>query len=411
MPELTLEQKALELQRKMEDAEKKAEEAAKEAKAAKEAAEEATSKMTKKAEEALEERKKEAENLDKTVKAQQKALEELSKKLKEKNGKSFDIVLREFMEENKEAMVKFIESKTYGTASFKFATSNITNSSLGVQLDQNIYAERLAANAFLSTFPHITRTGNSIEWLEGSDTDNTGYVGELEEPKTGNSYELAGKTRRFAKVATFIEVSQEIEDWFNAVYQWARTRGIARVLRKADNLIWSGDGADTTKPNHVYGLKTSGSTAYAATGAKYENANIADVILDAIAQAKSNGFSPNVAIVPTTIEAQIRGLKDKNGNYLFNQVTGMLGQVKIVLTDQLSATEIVVADTSCVAIIDKGEYEMELERLAGKDGWRVWLRKSFQIQVPTSEKKGVIYVANTTTAIAALAPASLAPAA
>lgn len=406
MPELTLEQKALELQRKMEDAEKKAEEAAKEAKAAKEAAEEATSKMTKKAEEALEERKKEAENLDKTVKAQQKALEELSKKLKEKNGKSFDIVLREFMEENKEAMVKFIESKTYGTASFKFATSNITNSSLGVQLDQNIYAERLAANAFLSTFPHITRTGNSIEWLEGSDTDNTGYVGELEEPKTGNSYELAGKTRRFAKVATFIEVSQEIEDWFNAVYQWARTRGIARVLRKADNLIWSGDGADTTKPNHVYGLKTSGSTAYAATGAKYKNANIADVILDAIAQAKANGFSPNVAIVPTAIEAQIRGLKDKNGNYLFNQVTGMLGQVKIVLTDQLSATEIVVADTSCVAIIDKGEYEMELERLAGKDGWRVWLRKSFQIQVPTSETKGVIYVANTTTAIAALAPAA-----
>lgn len=404
MPELTLEQKALDLQKKMEDAEKKAEEAAKEAKAAKEAAEEATSKLTK-AEEALEERKKEGENLDKTVQAQQKAIEELTKKLKEKNGKSFDIVLREFMEENKDAMVKFIESKTYGTASFKFATSNITNSSLGVQLDQNIYAERLAANAFLSTFPHITRTGNSIEWLEGSDTDNTGYVGELEEPKTGNSYELAGKTRRFAKVATFIEVSQEIEDWFNAVYQWARTRGIARVLRKADNLIWSGDG-DTTKPNHVYGLKTSGSTAYAATGAKYENANIADVILDAIAQAKANGFSPNVAIVPTNIEAQIRGLKDKNGNYLFNQVTGMLGQVKIVLTDQLSATEIVVADTSCVAIIDKGEYEMELERLAGKDGWRVWLRKSFQIQVPTSEKKGVIYVANTTTAIAALAPAA-----
>lgn len=404
MPE-SLEKKAQELQEKMEAAEKKAENAAQEAADAKAKADETASKLEK-AEQALEESKKEVGNLDKTVQEQQKALEDLNKKLKEKNGKSFDVVLREFMDENKEAMEKFIESKTYGTASFKFATSNITNSSLGVQLDQNIYAERLKANTFLSTFPHITRTGNSIEWLEGSDTDNTGYVGELEEPATGNSYELAGKTRRFAKVATFIEVSQEIEDWFNAVYQWARTRGIARVLRKADTFIWSGDGADTTKPNHVYGLKTSGSTAFAATGAKYENANIADVILDAIAQAKANGFSPNVAIVPTTIEAQIRGLKDKNGNYLFNQVTGMLGQVKIVLTDQLSATEIVVADTSCVAIIDKGEYEMELERLAGKDGWRVWLRKSFQIQVPTSEKKGVIYVANTTTAIAALAPSA-----
>nr|DAM90092.1 MAG TPA: major capsid protein [Bacteriophage sp.] len=404
MPE-TLEKKAQELQQEMEAAKTKAENAAKEAADAKTKADETASKLEK-TEQALEESKKEVCNLDKTVKEQQKALEDLNKKLKEKNGKSFDTVLREFMEENKAAMEKFIESKTYGTASFKFATSNITNSSLGVQLDQNIYAERLKANTFLSTFPHITRTGNSIEWLEGSDTDNTGYVGELEEPATGNSYELAGKTRRFAKVATFIEVSQEIEDWFNAVYQWARTRGIARVLRKADTFIWSGDGADTTKPNHVYGLKTSGSTAFAATGAKYENANIADVILDAIAQAKANGFSPNVAIVPTTIEAQIRGLKDKNSNYLFNQVTGMLGQVKIVLTDQLSATEIVVADTSCVAIIDKGEYEMELERLAGKDGWRVWLRKAFQIQVPTSEKKGVIYVANTTTAIAALAPSA-----
>lgn len=404
MPE-TLEKKAQELQQEMEAAKTKAENAAKEAADAKAKADETASKLEK-TEQALEESKKEVCNLDKTVKEQQKDLDELNKKLKEKNGKSFDIVLREFMEENKAAMEKFIESKTYGTASFKFATSNITNSSLGVQLDQNIYAERLKANTFLSTFPHITRTGNSIEWLEGSDTDNTGYVGELEEPATGNSYDLAGKTRKFAKVATFIEVSQEIEDWFNAVYQWARTRGIARVLRKADTFIWSGDGADTTMPNHVYGLKTSGSTAFAATGATYKNANIADVILDAIAQAKANGFSPNVAIVPTTIEAQIRGLKDKNGNYLFNQVTGMLGQVKIVLTDQLSATEIVVADTSCVAIIDKGEYEMELERLAGKDGWRVWLRKSFQIQVPTSEKKGVIYVANTTTAIAALEPSA-----
>ena len=159
-----------------------------------------------------------------------------------------------------------------------------------------------------------------------------------------------------------------------------------------------------SKPLHVYGIKTSGSTAFAATGAKYENATIADVILDAIAQAKANGYSANVAIVPTAIEAQIRGLKDKNGNYLFNQVTGMFGQVRVITSDQLAATEILVADTSCVEIIDRGDYEMELERVAGKDGWRVWLRKSLQVKVPAPEKKGIIYVANVTTAIAAITP-------
>lgn len=405
MPELTLEQKALELQKKMEDAEKKAEEAAKAAKAAKEAAEEATAKLTK-AEAALEERKKEAENLDKTVKAQQKAIEDLGKRLKEKSTKTFDDILRETLEEHKEEMEKFVKGNTYGKLAFKLSTSNITSTSLAVQLDQNIHADRLAVNTFLSVFPHVTRTGNTIEWLEGSDTDQTDYVGEFAAPATANSYSIAGKTRKFAKIASFIEVSQETEDWFNLVYQWARTRGIARILRKADSLVWTGDGDDASKPTHAYGLKKSGCTAFAATGAKYESATIADVIIDAIAQAKAQGFAANVAIVSTALEAQIRGLKDKNGNYLFNQVTGMLGQVRIVTSDQLGATEVLVADSSCCEIIDKGEYEMELERVADKDGWRVWLRKSFQVKVPAPEKKGIIYVANVTTAIAAIAPAA-----
>lgn len=204
-----IEKKAQELQDKMEAAETKAENAVKEAAAAKAKAEETESKLAK-AEEALEERKKEAENLDKTIQGQQKAIEELGKKLKEKGEKSFDVVLREFMDEHKEEMETFVKSKTYGGLSFKLATANITNTSLAVQLDPNIHADKLAANAFLTTFPRITRTGNSIEWLEGSDTDQTGYVGEFAEPSTANSYAVSGKTRKFAKIGSFIEVSSEV---------------------------------------------------------------------------------------------------------------------------------------------------------------------------------------------------------
>lgn len=398
MPEKTLEQKAQELQEKMETAEKKAEEARAKA--------EALETELKTAKEEAEKRKAEVDNLDKTMQEQQKAIEELRKSVIEKRDKSFDAALREFMESKKEDMEKFIKGNSYGKMSFKFTTANVTNTSLAIQLDQTIHADKLAANAFYSTFPKTTRTGNSIEWLEGSDDDKTGYVGEFAAPTDANTYTVTGKTRKFAKIASYIEVSQEMQDWFNAVYQWARTRGIARILRKADSLVWLGDGDDSTKQTHVYGLKTSGSTAFAATGAKYENATVADVILDAIAQAKKSGFSANVAIVPFNIEAQLRGIKDKNGNYMFNQVTGMLGSVRVVTSDQLGASEILVADTSCVEIIDRGEYEMELERLAGKDGWNVWLRKAFQVKVPGPEKKGVIYVANVTTALAAIAPAA-----
>lgn len=52
--------------------------------------------------------------------------------------------------------------------------------------------------------------------------------------------------------------------------------------------------------------------------------------------------------------------------------------------------------------MEKGEYELELERVAGKDGWNCWLRKAFQVKVPAPEKKGVIYVANVTTEITAI---------
>ena len=398
MPELTLEQKAQQLQEKMEAAETKAENAQKKA--------EEIENELKTAKDEIEQRKTEVENLDKTVKDQQKIIDELKKSVIDRKDKSFDQALREFMESKKEEMETFVKGNSYGKVSFKFTTANVTNTSLAIQLDQNVHADRLAANTFYGTFPKTTRTGNSIEWLEGTDDDKTGYVGEFTPPTESNAYSITGKTRKFAKIASFLPVSQEMNDWFNAVYQWARTRGIARILRKADSFIWLGDGDDTKNPTHVYGLKTSGSTAFAATGAKYENATVADVILDAIAQAKANGFSANVAIVPFNIEAQLRGIKDKNGNYLFNQVTGMLGSVRIATSDQLSATEILVADTSCVEIIDRGEYEMELERIASKDGWNVWLRKSFQVKVPTAEKKGVIYVGNVTTALAALAPSA-----
>lgn len=397
MPE-SLEIKAQELQQKMETAEKKAEEARKKA-------EEASEKLAK-AEEAIEERKKESENLDKTVKAQQEVIEKLQKAVREKNGKTFDLMLKDFMESHRDEMEKFVKGNQYGKLSYKLSTTDITSTSLSIQLDQNIHADRLNVNTFYSAFPKTSRTANSLEWLEGSDTDNTGYVGEFTAPSTANSYSVTGKTRKFAKIASFIEVSQETTDWFNAVYQWARTRGIARILRKADELVWKGDGDDSTKQNHVFGIKTSGCTAFTATGAKYENATVADVILDAIAQVKAKGFSADTAIVPFNIEAQIRGIKDKNGNYMYNQVTGMLGQVRVLTSDQLSATEILVADSSCVEIVGRGEYEMELERVADKDGWRVWLRKSFQVKVPGPEKKGLVYVADVTTALAAIAPSA-----
>lgn len=347
------------------------------------------------------------DNLDLSVKELKKENESLKKAMQSKEAKSFGDALLELLEQNKSSIEAFVaaENKQYGTMSFKLSTANITGTSLGIQQDTTVHADRIAALAFYNRFRKVTRTGNIIEWLDGSDTDNTGYVGELTAPSTANAYTITGKTRQFAKLASFIEVSQETTDWFNLIYQWARTTGIQRILKKADELIWSGDGNDSSNKTHVYGIKTQGSTAFAATGAKYKNATVADVILDAVAQVKKNGFMANTVFVPYALEAQIRGLKDANGNYLYNQVSGMLGQVQVIPSADLGATELVVCDDTCVEIVERGQYELELERLAGKDGYNVWLRKAMQVKVPAAEKKGVIYVSNVTTAITAITEA------
>ena len=393
MPEITLQEKAEKMQAEL----KIAVDQANEAKAA--AAKLSTD---------IEKANESIDNLDKSVKELKSENENLRKQLKSKEQKTFGDALLEMLEQNKPAIEAFVsaENKQYGTLSFKLSTANITGTSLGIQMDPTVHSDKIAALAFYNRFRKIPRTGNILEWLEGSDTDNTGYVGELTAPSTANVYSVSGKTRQFAKLASFIEVSQETTDWFNLIYQWARTTGIQRILKKADELIWSGDGNDSTAKTHVYGIKTQGSTAFAASGAKYKAATVADVILDAIAQVKKNGFMANTVFVPFSLEAQIRGLKNASGNYLYNQLTGMLGQVQVIPSADLGASELVVCDDSCVEIAERGQYELELERVAGKDGYNVWLRKALQVKVPAAEKKGVVYVSNVATAISAITEAA-----
>lgn len=410
MPE-SLEKKADELRKAMETATNEAKEAREKAEAAEKRAAEAEQKAQemseelKKAQDTITEQKECISNLDKSIKAHEDAIKEM--KAAKVSSNPYEVALKAILDAKKEEIERMFKAEN-GAASrmkFKFTTANITTQSFGVQQDPTIHSDRLLPNAFYNTFGKVTRTADKLEWLEGSNTDQTGYVGEFTAPTTANSYTVAGKLRQYAKIASYIEVSSELTDWYNQIYQWARTTAVQRILKKADSLVWSGDGNDSTQKTHIYGLKTQGSTAYAASGAKYEGATVADVILDAIAQSKKSGYVANVAFIPYALDAQIRGLKDKNGNYLYNQVTGMLGQVRIITTTELGNNELVVADSECAKIYENGEYEMELERVPDKDGWRVWLRKAFQVVVPTPEKKGIIYVSDVAAAITGITPA------
>ena len=246
--------------------------------------------------------------------------------------------------------------------------------------------------------------GLFFNWLEGTFTDQTGYVDELAEMADENAA-VEEKTRQIAKAGSHLLISSEVTDFFTALYDWARNIGQRKLNEFADAEIFGGLGADTnsTTKKKIYGLKSQ-ATAFSALG-EYASPTLADVLLDATAQIKKEGFNANIAFVSFADEASFRGLKNSNGNYLYNEATGMLGQLRIIPSVRVTADTCLVVDSSCVRLKQRPVFELEIVRNAKKDGWDVYLRKGIQTLVKGPDQKGLIWIASLASAITAITKA------
>ena len=75
----------------------------------------------------------------------------------------------------------------------------------------------------------------------------------------------------------------------------------------------------------------------------------------------------------------------------------------------LAASDLVVADTTCVEIYAGNSYELEFIRNGVYDAYDVYFRRAAQVKVSTPNKKGLIYVAAAATSQAAInTPGSIA---
>ena len=372
--------------------------------------------------EKVEAQEKSIDNLDKSMKALQAKCDDLAAKAESKEKATFFTALKGALEAKRDEVKAMLESNK-GSMKIPFeiktdpaplTTGQISNIAYGVALEPGIHDARLLANVFYDTFPKDTVSANQFDWLEGAFTDAADYVAELTEPAL-DEQTVTEKSRKFGKIAARLQVSSEVADFFEEVYNWARNTAQKKILAKIDTEILTGLGADSgagTSPNKIYGLKANSAnyTAFSATGAKYKDATIADVILDAQAQALSAGYTIDVAFVTWAEYAEIKGLKNASGNYLFNEVTGILNGVAIKPTSKLSSGEILLAESGVVRIKERPVWELEIVRNAKLDGWDVYVRKAAQTLVKSNDKAGVIYVASVATAIAAITEASAASA-
>ena len=335
-------------------------------------------------------------NLDASIKAQEQTIADLRKMIAEQ-PKSFAKSMREALECKKADIEKFI--KGTGSYTIEFKVASPTGAAYATNLDPNVYATPVLGNAFLLAFRNTTVSGARLSWMEATSEKNVGYVAELAEAgKTEVTF--VEKNRSMAKIATYMEISSEVEGWFEMLYDFCVAEGQRLIMKDVDAKVWAGAGNDTNKPKEIYGIKNV-ATAFAKLGS-YTNANIGDVVLDAIAQVQKNGYRANVAIVSYGTLAALKGVKNAQGNYLYNELTGMFGQVTLYPSDQLTDNELVVADSFCAEVVFSPLYELEFSRQASTDSWRVDFRRHAQVKVATPKAKGIIYVADAAAAITAI---------
>ena len=344
-------------------------------------------------------------NLDASVKAQQAVIESMQKQMQEKKERTFSEALKAALVENKDKIEQMFAEKRGGASvrmEVKMAAAGVGASAYGTVVDPMVGSAPHVSRAFLAAFGEEVVNGDKAAWLDGTFTNNADYVDELvkAEDSEANATEVI---RQFGKIATRLLLSSELKDWMNEIAAWAQTEAMEFINDKVDSEVWNGAGNDTNAKKKIYGLKSQ-ATAFEKV-ATYENANVGDVILDAVAQAKKNGYVANVAIVSFGTEAELKGVKDANGNYIYNQLTGMFNGVRILPSAAIGADEILVADSRCARVLRRPSIEVEITRDADLDGWKVNVRKAAQTKVKAAHKLGLIYVANKTAAITAIAKA------
>ena len=400
-----------EIEKKVTDLQAGMDTAKKEAAAATEAANAAKKELAEKATE-LKKATEQIDNLDKSIKDQQAEIDALKAAAPAKRV-SWKDSFRQALEAKKDEIAKafgekaqkfsvMLELKTDPAA---IGTTNVSpNNILGVDFDPAIIGPAGVPNQFIAVLGIRPRRGNKIAWVEATVQSGADYVAELAQNTNRSDASFVEKSRAFGKIATFMTISTEVEDWMQQVFDFCVNEGSKLVDAKIDDQIFNGAGDDANYPNKIYGLKQSGqSTAYSPIiSASVLSANAADVLLDAKKKVAMAGFNANVAFVSHAIEAKLLHCKSADGVALYNQYTGMMGGMRIVASDRLGNGEALVMDSNCAEVYGGNSYELEFIRNGAYDAYDVYFRKAAQVKVAAGRKGGIQFISNMDASIALL---------
>lgn len=365
-----------------------------------------------------EETEKKFANIDDSLKAISQKLDEI--KSESEDATLVDAIKSAFIDEEFKAnladtMAKKITGFTY---ELKFDTTALTGDVNRTVPNTAIYGPGIAPLTFLPRLGvnTIPQDKNRIMYLNGSFTDNTDYVGEGKAVATANEATATEKYREIAKIGNFLVFTAEALSDTSYFVNWAQNRSRNAIYAKVDAEIWKGDGSDSSKPKHIYGLKGVAKAFNATTvglATAIENPDIITLILAMKAQIKiqtNEQCEGNILFISESDFVELMNLRNANNDYIGfikykNELQNALN-LEIVTTSKMSKGELFMAYLPVVQLHQKVGFELEVERVPSTDSYVMYLRWRGGIVVPDEEANALIYVADSTTAISSLAKAA-----
>ena len=253
---------------------------------------------------------------------------------------------------------------------------------------------------------------NIIYWNVGTKTQNVAYIGELTSAAStvdGSTLAAAEKTRKMSKVVGRAIITTDSFEDLPQLAQRVDANLMEGMELWLDQKIWDGAGNDSTLPTQIYGVKTGQVTAFDATLIpKVSKANVGDLADAAKLQAKLSYHNCNTVWMSETLAFKLQRTKDTEGQYVINKLvdgTMMMAGLKVITTELFGgATEqMLVGDPLKIQYWVKRALTAEIIRVPDTDSYGLYVYARQQVLVEDEDIKGLIYIDNVDTALAAIA--------
>lgn len=353
---------------------------------------------------------------DAVVKAQKdasEALEEIAK-LKEKANANEDSkkTVAEQIKENKEQILKIARGGT-GEVEIKALTNraSVSNSPAGFVLPdigQLGYKERSLYNIL----PKIQiGDGNHTGTVRYRDWDAATTVRAAAMVAEGAAFpESTAKWQWYnldlRKIGDTLPVTEEfLEDEQQAASELEMFLDV-NVNTVVDNQIINGDNTG----QNLKGLIVS-APAYTAAASGIAAANLKDLAIKVkndITRTRGSKYKPDMLVVSSLVMEDLVLAKDQNNNYIFDENTGTVGGLAVVIDENMPDNQIIVGDRRFARIYEKSGVVIS-KGMAGdqflEDEMTIKARKRMLLLVRTVDQTGFRKVADVDAALTTLATA------